>query len=621
MQTEYAIKSTHIHAITQLLKAYALFQKDVDYVVLNQRVKIVDEKTGRILSGRRYSNGLHQAIEARENVRIEKPSQTYATITPQNQFRMYKKLAGMTGTAQTEAAEFWEVYKLETITIPTNEPIIRNDYPDRLYKTKEEKYDAIKIEVAKLKKQGRPVLVGTSSVEQSEEVRKILKLSTRQILNAKNHLIESQIIKQAGQAGQVTVVTHMAGRGTDIKLSPQAKEAGGLAIVGAERHENRRVDLQLRGRAGRQGDPGSSQFFVSLEDSLLAHYKHGYIGKQIDKAFTEKGEVIQDKIVTRSIENAQKQLEQNHFSARKRALDYDDVMDVQRRAIYKKRNQALDPLQTILCITDAIYGLTRSIIQENQQAINPKQIQLHIKEKLGINYIINPKTYHKTTPQKHILQIYKQVQQHYLLRKAAQQQQLYAHFSKANAEETTQIAVQFKGDLIPIDINLRKTLETKGLDAVETIERQIILHILDEQWKNHLQHMEELKSATDHAVYEQKDPLLVYKFEALDLFKNLLQTINQQIVQAILNTPQNILENELQNLNLPEQLLEEKKMNSDQETYETETRKTSQIPYQASLTYKRNERVNVQYQDGTIKKNVKYKTIEADLIVKKCRIL
>ncbi|MEM7173915.1 MAG: preprotein translocase subunit SecA [Bacteroidota bacterium] len=627
---DYSKKSSRIHAIHQLLKGYTLFRKDIDYVVINQEVKIVDEKTGRILMGRRYSDGLHQALEAKENVKIEDPSQTYATITLQNYFRMYNKLAGMTGTAETEAKELWDIYNLEVVVIPTHRPVSREDRNDKIFKTEEEKLEAIKEEVENLRHTGRPILIGTSTVEESEKVGKKLKVNPAQILNAKNHKKESQIIARAGQEGVVTVVTHMAGRGTDIKLSPAAKEAGGLAIIGAERHENRRVDRQLRGRAGRQGDPGSSQFFISLEDNLMMHFKHGVIGSRVDSIFTKKGEAIQDRYITLAIENAQKRLEENQFAYRKRALEYDDVMNMQRSVIYKKRDHALHGDRLNLDIMHMLhYTITQIVTKAQQEGHDYKSFELDVIDILKINSLISEKEFANAPAERLINTIYKEAYQFYI-KKKQKNQDFFANFKFVEdgreLKRNSELPFIFKSEntqseSIHTMINAWEAIESKGKTAMQSIESSIVLHYIDKHWKHHLQNMDELKASTHNARYENKDPLLVYKFEALKLFKQLMNEINKEVVGLLYDidlTDTTIVQEDRWEKAKPSYLKESKQ---DDENAEALSGNITNSPIQSEKVASRNQRVTVKYTDGTIKENVKFKSIQDDYENKRCVII
>lgn len=627
---EYSIKAARLHATNQLLKAYATFEKEVDYVVINQEVKIVDEKTGRILQGRRYSDGLHQALEAKENVKIEAPTQTYATITPQNQFRMYRKLAGMTGTAETEAAEFWEIYKLDVVVVPTHKPVIREDRDDLVFRTKAEKLAAIKEEVEKLKKEKRPILVNTTSVEASEEMRKILGVKASEVLNARNHAIESKIIAKAGEAGRVTVVTQMGGRGTDIKLSPEAKEAGGLFVLLSEKNPNERIDNQARGRSGRQGDPGTSQAFVSLEDALIAHFRHGVIGKQMDKAFHEEGEAIQDPMITSALRTAQQRIEQQHFVSRKRSLEYDDVMNMQRVVIYGKRNNALSGTRLSLDIMSMFYNTIASMIESAKNRQNIQTLQLDIKNTFDIPLNISEAELLNKPIKALIDPIYQEALTHYNERKKSFADKLTEMVSKIPTKANVkyfELPTMHGQHEVTVTVNLQKAIATQGEAALEAIESAITLHFLDEYWKRHLLQMDQLRESARNAVYQQKDPLLVYKFKALDLFKELMHTINQSTVAYLTHwvpryTDLSTAQKERQR-GAGIKGLEERKNNEFEDGFfmEAITPATPKAPIRTKKIANRNQRVTVKYQDGKIKKDVKYKTVEDDLANGLCQLV
>lgn len=537
---EYAIKSERIHTINQLLKAYTMFEKDVEYVVINNEVKIVDEQTGRILEGRRYSDGLHQAIEAKENVKVEAATQTFATITLQNYFRMYHKLAGMTGTAETEASELWNIYKLDVVVIPTNKPVIRKDMEDKVYKTKREKYNAVIEEIVQLTNQGRPVLVGTTSVEISELLSRMLKLRgiKHNVLNAKQHQREAEIVAEAGKTSIVTIATNMAGRGTDIKLSEDVRKAGGLAIIGTERHESRRVDRQLRGRAGRQGDPGSSQFYVSLEDDLMRLFGSDRIARMMDRLGIKEGEVIQHSMITKSIERAQKKVEENNFGIRKRLLEYDDVMNVQREKIYKRRRNALLGEKLQLDITETFKNICNEIVLNNYGEDNYEAYTLDIIKYLGIQNPITKEQYIQLSEEEQVEILYNHTLEHY--RQKSQQMIQLALPIITNVYKTS--GQVYQNIIVPISdglktyqviINLKKTVESEGKEIIRAFEKTAILATIDEAWKEHLREMDDLKQSVQNAVYEQKDPLLIYKFEASELFKTMQSIANREIVALL----------------------------------------------------------------------------------------
>ena len=537
---DFSIKSERIHTINQLLKAYALFEKDIQYVVMDNKVMIVDEQTGRIMDGRRYSDGLHQAIEAKENVKIEAATQTFATITLQNYFRMYNKLSGMTGTAITEAGEFWEIYKLDVMEIPTNRPIQRSDEEDLVYKTKREKYNAVIDEVTELSRSGRPVLIGTTSVEISELLGRMLKIRKipHNILNAKLHKKESDIVAEAGKPGQVTIATNMAGRGTDIKLSDLVKDSGGLAIIGTERHDSRRVDRQLRGRSGRQGDPGSSQFYVSLEDNLMRLFGTERIAKMMDRMGLEEGEVIQHSMITNSIERAQKKVEENNFGIRKRLLEYDDVMNAQREVIYRRRNNSLFGERLRIDISNMIYDTCENIVLDNKVANDFKNFEFELIKYFSVTTEIDANSF-ESMPNKEIIdKIYKVVLSHYLNKIENNAKLAYPvikHVYEKQREKFKRIVVPFTDGIKNLQVitDLEKAYNSNGDQLVTDFEKNISLAILDNSWKTHLRKMDELKQSVQLAVHEQKDPLLIYKFEAFELFKSLIDSVNKEILSFL----------------------------------------------------------------------------------------
>ncbi|HEX4852431.1 MAG TPA: SEC-C metal-binding domain-containing protein, partial [Puia sp.] len=537
---DYAIKADRIHTVQQLLKAYTLFDKDVEYVVMDGQVKIVDEQTGRILDGRRYSDGLHQAIEAKENVKIEAATQTYATITLQNYFRMYHKLAGMTGTAETEAAELWDIYKLDVVTIPTNVSVIRKDHQDLVYKTKREKYKAVIDEIEKLRAEGRPSLVGTTSVEVSELLSKMLNVKKipHNVLNAKQHAREAQVVAEAGLSGAVTIATNMAGRGTDIKLGPGVKEAGGLAIIGTERHESRRVDRQLRGRAGRQGDPGTSQFYSSLEDDLMRMFGSDRIASLMDKMGYKEGEVIQHSMVTKSIERAQKKVEENNFGIRKRLLEYDDVMNKQRNVVYKKRNHALFGERLALDLDNAFYIVAESLVNPFKELDDFEGFKLASIVNFGIDTSIDKEDLLKGDPAQLADKLYSEATQNYErkmdeLRKNAVP--VFKNILLTQGRNIENVVVPFSDGKKAINVlaNLQKTLDTQGRELMNAVERQITLAIIDDAWKEHLRAMDDLKQSVQTAYLEQKDPLVIYKMEAFELFRRMDSETNKDIVSFL----------------------------------------------------------------------------------------
>jgi len=540
LMRDYSIKSERVHTVNQLLKAYALFEKDVEYVVIDNKVKIVDEQTGRILEGRRYSEGLHQAIEAKENVKIEAATQTYATITLQNYFRMYKKLAGMTGTAETEAGEFWDIYKLDVVVIPTNRKVVRDDREDFVYKTKREKFNAVIDGIEKLIDAGRPVLVGTTSVETSELLSRMLKRKNipHNVLNAKLHAKEAEIVAQAGLAGTVTIATNMAGRGTDIKLGPGVKDAGGLAIIGTERHESRRVDRQLRGRSGRQGDPGSSQFFVSLDDDLMRMFGSERIAKIMDRMGIEDGEVIQHSMISRSIERAQKKVEGNNFGIRKRLLEYDDVMNIQREAIYKKRHHALFGERLAVDISNMIYDVCETIVLDHQENRDFEGYKLDLLKNFAIDSPINQQEFLSMNGLEVVEKLYTYVYKKYKIKGESIAQRTFPVirdiFENDTRYENIAIPVTDGLKVMQVVTNLRKAYEDKGKEVTLSIEKGIVLALIDNAWKEHLREMDDLKQSVQNAAYEQKDPLLIYKFESFELFKSMVQRTSKEICSFLI---------------------------------------------------------------------------------------
>ena len=537
---DFGIKSERIHTLNQLLKAYALFEKDNQYVVMDNKVMIVDEQTGRIMDGRRYSDGLHQAIEAKENVKIEAATQTFATVTLQNYFRMYRKLSGMTGTAVTEAGELWEIYKLDVVEIPTNRPIARDDRDDLVYKTKREKYNAVIDEVVNLSNAGRPVLIGTTNVEISELLGKMLSIRKidHNVLNAKQHKKEAEIVAQAGNAGQVTIATNMAGRGTDIKLSEEVKAAGGLAIVGTERHDSRRVDRQLRGRAGRQGDPGSSQFYVSLEDNLMRLFGSERIAKMMDRMGLKEGEVIQHGMISKSIERAQKKVEENNFGVRKRLLEYDDVMNAQREVIYKRRRNALHGERLRVDLANMIFDTSEGIANNNKDANDFKNFEFELIRYFSMASPISEAEFGKMNATDIAGTIYKAAFKHYrekMQRNADLAFPVIENVYNTQRDRFKRIVVPFTDGVKNLQVvtDLEKAYETKGTQLINDFEKNITLAIVDDAWKVHLRKMDELKQSVQLAVHEQKDPLLIYKFESFELFKAMIDQVNKDVISFL----------------------------------------------------------------------------------------
>ena len=540
LMRDFSIKSERIHSVNQLLKAYTLFEKDTEYIIDEGKVKIVDEQTGRILDGRRYSDGLHQAIEAKENVKVEDATQTFATITLQNYFRMYHKLCGMTGTAITEAGEFWEIYKLDVVEIPTNTKIIRDDRQDLVYRTVREKYNAVADEITKLTQAGRPVLVGTTSVDISELLSRMLKLRgiKHNVLNAKLHQKEADIVAEAGQSGTVTIATNMAGRGTDIKLGPGVKDAGGLAIVGTERHESRRVDRQLRGRSGRQGDPGSTQFFVSLEDNLMRLFGSERISNLMVRMGIEEGEVIQHSMITKSIERAQKKVEENNFGIRKRLLEYDDVMNSQRTVVYSKRKNALFGERLEVDINNTIFDVVADVVTEYKESNNYEGFQLEIIRVFSVDTEITEDIFAATNLNGLIDRVFAEVTAFYKRKSEAVAQQAFPVIQdvfKTRGEYVENIVVPFTDGIhgLQVAVPLKKAVENKGAEVFRSFEKNVVLYLIDDAWKEHLREMDELKQSVQNAVYEQKDPLLVYKFEAFELFRSMLANVNKEVVSFL----------------------------------------------------------------------------------------
>ncbi len=539
MLRTYSIKAERIHTINQLLKSYCLFEIDVDYVVMDNKVKIVDEQTGRIMEGRRYSDGLHQAIESKERVKVEAATQTYATITLQNYFRMYHKLAGMTGTAETEAGELWDIYKLDVMLIPTNKPVVRDDREDKVYKTKREKYNASIDEIVELSKAGRPVLVGTTSVEVSELLSRMLQLRgiKHNVLNAKLHAKEADIVASAGQPGAVTIATNMAGRGTDIKLGAGVKEAGGLAIVGTEKHDSRRVDRQLRGRSGRQGDTGSSQFYISLEDNLMRLFGSDRISKMMDRLGLKEGEVIQHSMITKSIERAQRKVEENNFGIRKRLLEYDDVMNSQREVIYRRRRHALFGDRLQLDIENMFQDVAEAVTSNHHDAKNFDGFVLDLIQFLGMESPVTEDAFHSEKPGDIARQVYHAARKRYMAR--IQNTAVAAIPVISNVKATQP---QFENILIPftdgiktlqVVVNIDKALANEGKELAAGIEKGVTLSIIDNEWKEHLREMDDLRQSVQNARFEQKDPLLIYKFESFELFKKMIERISFEVVSFL----------------------------------------------------------------------------------------
>ena len=541
IMTNYSIKSERVHTVNQLLKAYTLFEKDVDYIIDNNEVKIVDEQTGRIMEGRRWSDGLHQAVEAKENVKVEGATQTFATITLQNYFRMYNKLAGMTGTAETEAGEFWNIYKLDVVVIPTNKPIARIDMNDRIYRTKREKYNAVIDEIVSLVGQGRPVLVGTTSVEISELLSRMLNLRHIQhnVLNAKLHQREAEIVAQAGRPGVVTIATNMAGRGTDIKLTPEVKAAGGLAIIGTERHESRRVDRQLRGRAGRQGDPGSSVFYVSLEDDLMRMFGSERIAAVMDKMGFQEGEMIEHSMISNSIERAQKKVEENNFGIRKRLIEYDDVMNQQRNVIYAKRRHALMGERIGVDITNMIYDTAEAIVADAREAGDYEGLKFEVMQTFAMEVPFDEPTFRSSKPAalseqlaEAALDMFKRRMDKLMSVANPVIQKVYEE--KGQMYENILIPITDGKKVYNIAVNLKKAAESESREVVREFEKRMLLYVIDDEWKEHLRQLDDLKQSVQNASYEQKDPLLIYKLESFGIFRRMLDALNRRAIAILL---------------------------------------------------------------------------------------
>ena len=539
--TNYSIKSERVHTVHQLLKAYTLFEKDVDYIIDGGEVKIVDEQTGRVMEGRRWSDGLHQAVEAKENVKVEGATQTFATITLQNYFRMYHKLAGMTGTAETEAGEFWNIYKLDVVVIPTNKPIARNDMNDRIYRTKREKYNAVIDEIVAMVNQGRPVLVGTTSVEISELLSKMLTMRKikHNVLNAKLHQQEAQVVAEAGRAGVVTIATNMAGRGTDIKLTPEVKEAGGLAIIGTERHESRRVDRQLRGRAGRQGDPGSSVFYVSLEDDLMRMFGSERIASIMDRMGFEEGEMIEHSMISNSIERAQKKVEENNFGIRKRLIEYDDVMNQQRNLIYAKRRHALMGERIGVDITNMIYEIAENLVSDAKSANDYEGLKFDTMQVFAIEMPFDEETFSRGKREALSNQLAESALDSFKRRmdkltQIADPQIQYVYETKGQMYENILIPITDGKRVYNIAVNLKKAAETHCKEVVKEFEKRMLLYVIDDEWKEHLRQLDDLKQSVQNASYEQKDPLLIYKLESFHIFKAMLDALNRRAIAILL---------------------------------------------------------------------------------------
>jgi preprotein translocase subunit SecA len=636
---DYTVKAQRLHSINQLLKAYTMFEKDTEYIIVDGKVKIVDEQTGRVLDGRRYSDGLHQAIEAKENVKVEDATQTYATITLQNYFRMYHKLAGMTGTAETEAGELWDIYKLDVVVIPTNRQAVRKDYDDLVYKTTREKFNAVIEEIVRLTEAGRPVLVGTTSVEISELVSRLLQLRKikHQVLNAKQHQREAEIVAEAGKPGTVTIATNMAGRGTDIKLTPESRGAGGLAIIGTERHESRRVDRQLRGRSGRQGDPGTSQFYVSLEDNLMRLFMPERISRIMDKLGLKEGEEIQHSMVTSSIERAQKKVEENNFGIRKRLLEYDNVMNSQREVIYKRRRNALFGERLELDILTMLYDTVEDMVINAKNANDYESLRLNALSTLGIDYEIARDNFEKDDQTKITEDIYEKALAHYHQKNemvAKKSLPVIQEIYRTRGATVENILVPFTdgSKQIGVTASLAKCVESNNAELVKSMEKIITLAIIDQLWKEHLREMDDLKQSVQNAVYEQKDPLLIYKFEGFELFKRFVAKVNEDTISFLLKAdipvqePEQVQEARMQRskVRLNEQKEESRSLLSGggaQQPQPDRPPKEKVMPIKSEKIANRNDKVSVQYPDGRVLRDVKYKKVEDDIVHNRCIII
>ncbi len=632
---DYSVKAQRIHSVNQLLKAYCLFEKDTEYIVVDSKVKIVDEQTGRVMEGRRYSDGLHQAIEAKENVKVEDATQTYATITLQNYFRMYHKLSGMTGTAETEAGEFWEIYKLDVVVIPTNRPIARKDMEDMVFKTMREKFNAVIDETVKLTEAGRPVLVGTTSVEISEILSRMLKLKNinHQVLNAKQHAKEADVVAEAGKPGTVTIATNMAGRGTDIKLTPESRAAGGLAILGTERHESRRVDRQLRGRSGRQGDVGSSQFFVSLEDNLMRLFGSDRIAKIMDRMGLKEGEVIQHSMITKSIERAQKKVEENNFAIRKRLLEYDDVMNSQREVIYTRRRNALYGERLQLDIMNMTYDTAEDIVLNAKASLDYDSFKLNCLSVLGLDFQITPEEFEKIPENELTEKLYDEAYSKYVRKNeiiAEKALPILKNLHVTKGATINDISIPFTDGKKQIGVveNLEKCVDTEGREMMLAMEKISTLAFIDQAWKEHLREMDDLKQSVQNAVYEQKDPLLIYKFEGFELFKRFIAKVNEDTTSFLMKAEipvqqaDDVKEGRRQKStkNYNESKEESKSLLSNRGG-ETRPPAEKTAPVKSQKVASRNQRVTVQYSDGKVMKDVKFKVVEEDLKNNRCVIV
>ena len=625
---DFGVKSERIHTLTQLLKAYTLFEKDVEYVIMDNKILIVDEQTGRIMDGRRYSDGLHQAIEAKENVKIEAATQTFATVTLQNYFRMYNKLGGMTGTAVTEAGELWQIYKLDVVEIPTNRGMARIDKDDLIYKTTREKFNAVIEDVTELSKAGRPVLIGTTSVEISELLSRMLKMRgvTHNVLNAKMHKQEAQIVEEAGKPGVVTIATNMAGRGTDIKLTPEVKAAGGLAIIGTERHDSRRVDRQLRGRAGRQGDPGSSQFYVSLEDNLMRLFGSERVAKVMDRMGLQEGEVIQHSMMTKSIERAQKKVEENNFGVRKRLLEYDDVMNAQREVVYKRRRHALHGERLKLDIANMLYDTCELIVTNNKLSNDFKNFEFELIRYFSITSPVSESDFAKLNEMELTGKVYKATLDFYTEKTARSAREAFPIIKSVYEDPNNQferIVVPFSDGIKSLNVvtDLKKAYDTEGAQLVADFEKNITLAIVDEAWKKHLRKMDELKQSVQLAVHEQKDPLLIYKLEAFNLFRSMLDNVNKEVISFLFKGDLPAQENQrIQEAKEVERPKDDYQLNKDEiensesinrEAGQTQARQVTETIVRDQPKINRNDTVTIQEVATGKTETMKYKKAES----------
>jgi len=635
---DYSTKSQRIHSVNQLLKAYTLFERDTEYIIVDGKVKIVDEQTGRVLDGRRYSDGLHQAIEAKENVKVEDATQTYATITLQNYFRMYHKLAGMTGTAVTEAGELWDIYKLDVVTIPTNKPVTRKDDEDLVFKTMREKFNAVVDEIVKLTSAGRPVLVGTTSVEISELLSRMLQLKKikHNVLNAKQHQREAEIVAEAGKPGTVTIATNMAGRGTDIKLTAESRNAGGLAIIGTERHESRRVDRQLRGRSGRQGDPGTSQFYVSLEDNLMRLFMPERIARIMDRLGLKEGEVISHSMVTSSIERAQKKVEENNFGIRKRLLEYDNVMNSQREVIYKRRRNALFGERLQLDILTMLFDTCEDMVANAKAGETADAFKLNILSSLGFDFQITADEIIKADQSMLAERLYEAALKHYEHKNKVVAEKAFPIIKdifKTRGATIENILVPFTDGTKQIGVaaDLKKCVATNNAELIRAMEKMITLAIIDQQWKEHLRDMDDLKQSVQNAVYEQKDPLLIYKFEGFEAFKRFIGKVNSETISFLMKSdipiqePEQVQEARTQRsrVKLNEQKEESRSLLSGGGQQEGQQRAVEEkvLPVKSEKIANRNDKVTVEYPDGKVLKDVKYKKVEEDIKTGRCIVI